>query len=90
MSVKVEIPSIYSRYAGNHTSFEVDGKTVGEAIRHIGRDYPDLEKLILTGDGRPLNSISIFVNGELAYPDAPAWPVSDGDKIKVVILIQGG
>jgi molybdopterin converting factor small subunit len=90
MTVKVEIPSIFARYAGNRTTFETGGKTVGESIKDLGKRYPDLVKLILTKDGRLLNSIAIFINGENAYPEAVARPVKDGDKIKVVMLIQGG
>jgi sulfur carrier protein ThiS len=90
VTVQVEIPSIFARYAGNRTTFEAEGRTVGEAIKDVGGKYPDLEKLVLTKDGRLLNSISVFINGENANPGAAARPVEDGDKIKVVMLIQGG
>ena len=90
MTVNVEVPSIFSRYAGNRHNFAAEGKTVGETIRFLGKTYPDLEKLILTKDGRQINSIAIFINGENASPDATSRPVKDGDHIKVIMLIQGG
>jgi molybdopterin converting factor small subunit len=90
MTVSVEIPSIFARYAGNRTSFECKGKTVGECIKELGKQYPDLAGLVLAADGSLLNSIDIFVNGESAYPRALARPVKDGDRLRIIMLIQGG
>jgi molybdopterin converting factor small subunit len=90
MKVSVEVPSVFSRYAGNRSSFEAEGETIGECLKDIGGRYPELGKLILTPDGRLLNSIDVFLNGESAYPDTLARPVHEGDKIKVIMIIQGG
>jgi molybdopterin converting factor small subunit len=90
MAVSIEIPSIFARYAGNLTSFECQGKTVGECIKDLGKRHPDLAGLILAADGSLLSSIDIFINGESAYPGALARPVQDGDRLQVIMLIQGG
>ncbi len=90
MKVNVEVPSIFSRYADNQSSFEAEGKTIGECIKDVGSKYPELEKLILTPDGLLLNSIDVFINGESAYADTLTRPVKEGDKIKVIMIIQGG
>jgi molybdopterin converting factor small subunit len=90
MTVSIEIPSIFASYAGNLTSFEAEGRTVGECLKDLEKRYPDLVKLILAKDGGLLNSIDIFVNGESVYPRALSKPVKDGDKLKVIMIIQGG
>jgi molybdopterin converting factor small subunit len=90
MTVSIEIPSIFARYAGNRTSFEAEGRTVGECLKDLEKRYPDLVKLILAKDGSLINSIDIFINGESAYPRALSRPVKDGDKLKVIMIIQGG
>jgi molybdopterin converting factor small subunit len=90
MSISIEIPSIFARYAGNHTSFQVEGKTVGECIKDLGKRYPELGKMMLAPDGTLMNSIDIFINGESAYPRPLTRPLKDGDKLKIIMIIQGG
>jgi molybdopterin converting factor small subunit len=90
MSVSVEIPSIFARYAGGQTGFQAEGKTVGECLNDLGKRYPELGKMILTPDGRLLNSIDVFINGESAYPRPLTKPLKDGDRLKIIMIIQGG
>jgi molybdopterin converting factor small subunit len=90
MTVRIEIPSIFARYAGNRTTFEVEGRTVAECIEDLGRGYPDLAKMVLAADGSLLSSMDIFINEESAYPDPLPRPVKDGDKINIIMIIQGG
>ena len=90
MTVYIEIPSIFARYAGNRTSFETEGRTVGECLKDLEKLHPDLVKLIMAKEGGLLNSIDIFVNGESVYPRELSRPVKDGDKLKVIMIIQGG
>jgi molybdopterin converting factor small subunit len=90
MGVNIEISSIFARYAGGQTGFQAEGKTVGDCLNDLGRRYPELGKMILTPDGRLLNSIDVFINGESAYPGQLARPLKDGDRLKIIMIIQGG
>ena len=90
MSVSVEIPSIFARYAGGQTSFQAEGKTVGECLNDLGKRYPELGRMILTPDGRLINSIDVFINGKSAYPRPLTKPLKDGDKLNIIMIIQGG
>ena len=90
MSVEVEIPSVFARYANNQTVTKVEGSTVGEYLHDLGRQFPDLRKIILDKNGRLSHAMDVYVNGESAYPEEMAKPVKDGDKLNIVMLIQGG
>jgi molybdopterin converting factor small subunit len=90
MGVSVEIPSIFARYAGGQTSFQAEGKTVGECLNDLGKRYPELGRMIVTPDGRLINSIDVFINGESAYPRPLTKPLKDGDRLKIIMIIQGG
>lgn len=90
MSISVDIPSIFARYAGNVTSFQAEGKTVGECINDLARRYPELGKMVLAPSGHLMNYIDIFINGESAYPRPLAKPLKDRDKLKIIMIIQGG
>ena len=90
MSVQIEMSSIFARYTNNQLKIPVEGKTVGECINDLVTQYPDLKRMILDKNGKLLHSYDVFVNGESAYPQEMAKPVKDGDKVQVVMLIQGG
>ena len=90
MSVDIEISSIFARYTNNQVHLKASGKTVGACLRDLARQYPDFKKLILDKNGNLQPSFDIFINGESAYPHTMAYPVKDGDKLHIVLLIHGG
>ena len=90
MSIEVEISSIFARYANNQTKLKAEGKTVGEILHDLGRQYPELKKLILDKNGNLDQSFDVFINGESAYPHTMTRQVKEGDKLNIVMLIHGG
>jgi len=90
MSVNVEISSVFGQYTNNQLNFKVKGKTVGECLKDLGRQFPDLRKVLLDKKGKLIYGYHIYINGEAAYPPDMAQPVEDGDKINVVFVIHGG
>ena len=90
MSVDVEISSIFSRYTGNRTNLKVEGKTVGEAVRSLARQFPEFGEMVLEKSGDLSSAFDIFINGESAYPNTMTLPVKAGDKLHIVLLVHGG
>ena len=90
MTVQLDISSIFARYTDNRLSIELEGSTIGECLNDLVARYPELKKIILDSNGRLRHSYEIYVNGESAYPREMTRPVEDGDKLNLVMLIQGG
>jgi molybdopterin converting factor small subunit len=90
MSIPIEISSIFARYTGNRTDIKAEGKTVGECLRDLARQYPDFGKMIIDKNGELVPAFDVFVNGEDTYPHTMSYPVKDGDKISIIMLIHGG
>lgn len=90
MSIDVEISSIFARYANNQVKLKAEGKTVGDILRDISRQYPELKKIILDKNGNLDQSFDVFVNGESVYPHTMTRRVKEGDKLNIVMLIHGG
>jgi molybdopterin converting factor small subunit len=90
MSVKIEIPSILGKYSKKKLNFEVEAKTVGEALRELGKQSPGLKKLLLDKEGNLTHFYDVYVNGETIYPQTMSRPVRDGDKLNIVMIIFGG
>ncbi len=90
MSAEIELASIFGRYTDNHLNIKVEGKTVGECLKDLFRQFPRLEGLLMTKDGKLQRSYDIYINGESAYPREMTKPVRDGDKLNIVFIIYGG
>jgi molybdopterin converting factor small subunit len=91
MSINVEISSIFGRYTNNKLNFKVEGKTIGECLNDLGRQFPDLKRVLLNKAGKLIHGYNVYVNGEsTTYPPDMKLPVNDGDKLNVVYVIQGG
>ena len=90
MSVIIEVSSIFARYTGNQTDLKAEGKTVGECLQDLARQYPEFGKMLLDNNGDLVATFDIFVNGEDTYPRTMLYPVKDGDKLNIIMLIHGG
>ena len=90
MSVQLEVSSIFARYTDNKTNIELEGNTVGECINDLVEKYPDMKKMILDKNGNLRHSYDLYINGQSSYPKEMTKRVKDGDKLNLVMLIQGG
>jgi molybdopterin converting factor small subunit len=90
MSIEIEFSSVFTRYTNNQSEVKVEGKTVGECLHDLARQYPKFGEILLEKNGDILPTFDIFVNGEDTYPHAMTYPIKDGDKISIILLIHGG
>ena len=90
MSAKVEISSVFGRYTNNQLSIKVEGSTVGECLDDFLRQYPDMRKIVLDKNSKLRHNYDIYINGKSIYPLEMTKPVNDGDKLNLIMLIQGG
>ena len=90
MSVSLETPSVFRRHTGDQTSFEMEGTTIGEVVDNLVKMYPKTRKIFLDRDGNILHSFYVFLNGENVYPLRKDNAVKDGDKLALVMIINGG
>ena len=75
------------KLAGGGSEHEVEGATVNELLAGLESKYSALEGWILDERGVVRRHINVFVNGEIAEPDAP---VADDDRIEILPAISGG
>ncbi len=94
MSVKVIIPPGLQIFTDDKGEIEVAGKTVGECLEDLAVLFPMIGKTIFFRKGELFNfghnKVSIYLNGEDAYPDELGKPVEDGDTITILYYISGG
>jgi len=90
MGVKLNIPSYLQPYTNDTEVVEVDGSTISECLNRLVTQFPSIGKMVFAKEGKLLDYVSIYVDGEFAYGDELAKPVKDGDELHVVYIIGGG
>lgn len=70
---------------------EYQDGSVGDVLRAIESEWPELEGLILDDSGEIKPQLSVLKNGrEVLHLDGPATPLEDGDSISVFPPVAGG
>ena len=90
MSIKINIHPILYHFTNDRDVVEVNGSTVGQCLEHLVAQFPEIKKGLFGKDGKLLNYVDVYVNGESAYPEELARPVKDGDELQLVLMIAGG
>ena len=90
MSIKIGIPSYLQSFTQNLETVEVNGSTVGECLGYLIKQFPAMKKKLFSKDGKLLDYVGIYINGEDAYPEELSKPVQDGDELFILYIIGGG
>jgi hypothetical protein len=90
MSVEVFLSPSLQPMAGNEAAVAVEGKTLGECLDSLMLLHPQLKTVLLDDNQVIRRDYMIFINGENAYPEEVARPVTDGDKLHLMSFFVGG
>jgi molybdopterin converting factor small subunit len=89
--VTVRIPTPLRAWTGGAAEIPVDGATVGEALRSLGRRHEGVLERILDGEGRVRGFVNVYVGDRnvrsLGGLDAP---LDEGGVISIVPAVAGG
>ncbi len=89
--VTVEIPTALRSFAGNRDSVQLEGETVGELLKRLGREYPELSKHIFDDQGRLRSFVNVFVNdSDIRNLQKEKTPVRAKDVISIIPSVAGG
>ena len=90
MNIQIDIPQFLQHLTNGVKVANANGKTVGDCLADLVRQFPQTKELLLDNNGKLLKYVEIFVNGETTYPEELAKPVKDGDAIYIFHAIAGG
>jgi molybdopterin converting factor small subunit len=90
MNIDIKLPPMFRQLAGTGESVNVAGETVGDSLRELVDRYPSLKEYIFTGSGDVNPGLTVFLNGENAFPGELARPVRDGDTLHLAQMVLGG
>jgi adenylyltransferase/sulfurtransferase len=88
---KILIPTPLRQFTGKQDSVTAPGGTVGEVLKSLTEQFPDLRKQIFTDEGKVRSFVNVYLNDEdIRYLSKDATPTQDGDTISLVPSIAGG
>ncbi len=90
MPVRVHIHATHRQFTSGQEAVPVEGKTVGECLDQLIKQFPGLEKALFAKKDKLLNNIEVYVNHASAYPNELVKPVQDGDEIHLITMLAGG
>jgi len=90
MTVKISIPTALRQYAGGNSTLSVEAGTVGEALRALTTQFPDLGNQLMV-DGELRNFVNVYLNDDdVRYLQGTDTPIGARDEISIIPAIAGG
>lgn len=91
MTILVEIPHAISRYSDDHNEVHLEGSTIGEVLEGLWERFPNLQSRVLDRAGNFHPYLLLFQNDQkLPRSSFTNHPVSEGDRLEIVALAEGG
>ena len=90
MAVKINIHRAHRQFTDGLEVVAVEGKTVGECLNQLIKQFPGMEKALFAKKDKLLNNVEIYLNHASAYPNELLKPVKDDDEIHLLVMLTGG
>jgi molybdopterin converting factor small subunit len=90
MSVRVKLPPILQELSCGVETCEVTGRTVGECLKDLEAQFPNIKEYLFDRQGRLLRIFGIYLNSDGIYPVELDTPVQDDDEIVILNFLIGG
>ncbi len=84
----MRLNQVFLDATANREIVQVEGRTVGECLKDLVRQYPELESRIF--DPEQNLSALVIARGSMLLPNQLDLPVADEEELQVLPLIYGG
>ena len=90
-TLELRVPPSLREFTHGATTAQLDGATVGEALRGWSASNAPLSRRLFGVDGHLRESIALYLNDQpLGGAGRSATPVRDGDRLEIVASLAGG
>jgi molybdopterin synthase sulfur carrier subunit len=91
MSIKVRIPSQLRSLTSGSSEVDVEGGTVGEALKGLDASYPGFHGRLFDDNGKLRRFVNVFVADEdVRFLQGLDTPLSEGTTLSIVPAVAGG
>lgn len=85
------IPTALRQYAGGLATYPVSAGNVGQALKQLTAEYPDLGQHLFNGEGELRSFVNIYFDDEdIRYLNGLDTELKDGSELTIVPSIAGG
>jgi molybdopterin converting factor small subunit len=88
--VRIRFTTFLGERIGGISSVEVSATTVGSALRALTDRYPELARLVWTGEDVINPMMAVFLNDQLVEAGQLGTAVKAGDEIDLLAAVSGG
>jgi molybdopterin converting factor small subunit len=78
------------RFAGGNTVVETEGNNVGECLKQLVQQYPDLQPIIFEKNGQLSRYIYVSINLESPTSEPLEKPLKANDHLYLIMIVAGG
>jgi molybdopterin synthase sulfur carrier subunit len=91
MAVQILIPTPLRVYTRGEKVVTVEARTVGEALRALTDQFPELKRHLFNEEGRLRSFVNLYLGDEdVRYLQGEETPIPDGQTLSIVPSIAGG
>ena len=91
MSLSVRIPTQLRTLTGGAGEVQVEGSTVGEALKALDAAHPGMGDRLFDEGGNLRRFVNVFLADEdVRFLEGLATPVADGETLSIVPAVAGG
>lgn len=91
MTIRIGVPSNLRAFANQQSSVEVNAQDVGEALRVLVEQFPELQGKLFSASGQLHSFINLFVNSRsIRDLDGLTTRLSGGETLLIVPALAGG
>jgi len=91
MSIKVLLPTAFTRHTDGRKQFDSSAQNLPGLIADIEQTFPALGTQIKGDDGKLRRFINIYVNDEdIRFLGGESYAFQDGDEVMLIPSIAGG
>ena len=91
MSVVLELPSMFARYAKGQSTLELDANSIKAVLDDLRSNFPELAARLTNEGGELFPSLEIFIYEQrLPKEQLEDHVLADGDRLELVTLASGG
>lgn len=87
----IYIPTPLRIYANNQTAVDVEGATVGDALKDLVARHPELKQHLYDDEGKLRSFVNVYRNDDdIRYLEREKTELSSNDELSIVPSIAGG
>ncbi len=90
MSTRIHLYSGLSNFTEGQNLVEVSGKTVGECLKNLVCQYPQLKEVLFDPTGKLFRHVFVSINLNSANPEQLDQPINPSDELYIIQITAGG